>query len=120
MRGACYAVCLCDGDRSKCTLLLPIYMESKQTKRLKYQCKHKKFDLPPSSTWTHCVILLVVYVFVKCMFVCNCMNVCKNECIYECKSMCVPVSEHVYRCVYMSVRVRVIFIDCVLKITKIC
>ena len=41
-------------------------------------------------------------------------------CVIECKCMSVPVSEHVNRCVYMSVRVRVIFIDLVLKITKIC
>ena len=41
-------------------------------------------------------------------------------CVIEYKCMCVPVSEHVYRGVYMSVRIRVIFMDFVLKITKIC
>ena len=41
-------------------------------------------------------------------------------CVIESKCLCVLVSERVNRCIYMYVRVRVIFIDLVLKITKIC
>ena len=80
VRDACYAVCLCDRDRSKCLTTLNLHeMQTDKTLEISIHTNIDK-NVTFSSTWTHCVILVVIYVCKTCYARYASVRLCVIEC----------------------------------------